>query len=97
MSQAIPPRPGRANLILGLGIASLVTACCGCPGVILGPVAWILGQHDLKRIAAGQIAETAKQPTQIGVNCAMGGTILSALALIALCLWQMSERLLTNK
>jgi hypothetical protein len=90
---------GRGVLIMSLGIASIVTAfcCVGCPGVILGPVAWVLGQQDLKRIAAGEIAETARQQTQIGVYCGMGGTALSALALLGGCIWQILVNFVLNK
>ena len=75
---------GRAQLILGLGIASLVLCYCGW---ILGPVAWILGSGDLKRINAGEIDEAARKNTQLGVYLGMGGTALGALILIGNCIY----------
>jgi hypothetical protein len=76
---------GRGVLIMVLGIVSIV--CCGCIGIICGPLAWILGQQDLKRINAGEIAEAARQQTQIGVYCGMAGTALSALGLLGACIY----------
>jgi hypothetical protein len=75
---------GRGVLIMALGIASIV--CCSC-GIVLGPVAWILGQQDLKKINAGEFPETARQQTQIGVYCGMAGTAISVLVWIGSCIY----------
>ena len=69
--------PGRGVLILVLGIVSFF--CCG---IILGPIAWIMGAGDLKKIAAGQISQEAKGLTQAGMICGIISTILWILYLI---------------
>jgi hypothetical protein len=76
--------PGRATLVLVLGILSIVF--CGC-GWILGPIAWMLGSADLKKIAAGEISEQARSNTQVGVYCGMIGTALGVLYLIGVCIY----------
>ena len=67
---------GRGVLILVLGILGIVL----CP--ILGPVAWIMGSSDLKRIGAGEIAMEAKGLTQAGMICGIVGTVLVCLAIV---------------
>jgi hypothetical protein len=85
---------GRGVLIMVLGIVSIV--CCSC-GFIIGPVAWVLGQQDLKKINAGEIAEAARQQTQIGVYCGMAGTGISVLVLIGWCVWTILYNFVLNK
>lgn len=88
---------GRPQLILGLGIASLVLCYCGW---LLGPVAWILGQGDLKKINAGEIDESARKNTQLGVYLGMGGTALGALIIVINCIYWIASMLFlsgTNK
>ena len=72
----MPTNPGRGTLILVLGILSLV--CCSP----LGPVAWIMGSGDLKRIEAGEISREAKGLTQAGMICGIIGTGLLVLGII---------------
>ena len=67
---------GRGVLILVLGILGIVL----CP--ILGPIAWVMGAGDLKRIAAGQIPAEAKGLTQAGMICGIVGTVLVCLAIV---------------
>ena len=67
---------GRGVLILVLGILGIVL----CP--ILGPVAWIMGSSDLKRIGTGEIAMEAKGLTQAGMICGIVGTVLVCLAIV---------------
>lgn len=64
--------PHRGVLILVLGILSLVFA-----GIILGPIAWILGNSDLKKIRAGIMDPEGEQMTNIGRILGMVGTILN--------------------
>jgi hypothetical protein len=75
---------GRGVLLLVLGILSIVFCSCGW---ILGPITWILAKGDLKRIESGEIEEQARQQTQIGMYCGMGGTALGVLWLIGMCLY----------
>jgi hypothetical protein len=69
--------PGRGTTILVIGIISIV--CCG---IILGPIAWIMGAGDLKKIASGQISQDAKGLTQAGMICGIIGTIVGILGII---------------
>lgn len=74
--------PHRGTLILVLGILSLVVA-----QVILGPIAWILGNEDLKKIRAGRMDPEGESPTNTGRICGMVGTALGAAALLAACIF----------
>jgi hypothetical protein len=65
--------PHRGVLILVLGILSLVFF-----GIILGPIAWILGNSDLKKIRAGTMDPEGEQMTNIGRILGIVGTILHA-------------------
>jgi hypothetical protein len=68
--------PGRATLILVLGILSLVV----CQPI--GPFAWVMGSNDLKKIEAGEISKEAKPLTQAGMICGIIGTVLLILGII---------------
>jgi len=67
--------PHRGTLILILGILSLVFA-----GLILGPIAWILGNADMKKIRAGVMDPEGEQQTNIGRILGMVGTLLNVFA-----------------
>ena len=81
-----PPQPGspspygapqsssNATLILILGIASIFIF-----GIILGPIAWILGNNALK---SGAVDPAQIGQVNIGRICGIVGTILSALGII---------------
>jgi len=69
--------PHRGQLILILGILSIVTGL----GVILGPIGWILGSHDLKEIRAGRMDFEGEGPTNAGMICGIIGTALGVLTL----------------
>lgn len=69
-------QPHRGGAILALGIMSLV--CCQ----LLGPVAWIMGQTDLKQIDAGIIDPEGRSLTQIGMILGIVGTILIILPIV---------------
>ncbi len=64
--------PHRGVLILVLGILSLVFF-----GIILGPIAWILGTSDLKKIRAGTMDPEGEQMTNIGRILGIVGTIIN--------------------
>ena len=70
-------KPHRGTLVLVLGILSLVVCAP------LGIAAWIMGNNDLKEIAAGTMDPSGQQTTNIGKILGMIGTILLALGLIA--------------
>jgi hypothetical protein len=69
--------PHQGVAILTMGILSLVLPC-GI-GLILGPIAWIMGNNDLRQIHAGQMDPDGEGLTQAGRICGIIGTCLNAL------------------
>jgi hypothetical protein len=69
-------KPHRGTLILVLGILGLIL----CP--ILGIVAWVMGNGDLKEIAAGTMDPAGKDLTKIGKILGIIGTVWLALIVI---------------
>lgn len=65
-----PLRPHRGVLILVLGILSIV--CC----FICGIIAWVMGNNDLKEMAAGTMDPTGRGLTQAGKICGIVGIVL---------------------
>jgi hypothetical protein len=74
--------PHRGTLILVLGVLSLVMA-----QVILGPIAWIMGNEDLKKIRAGKMDPEGESPTNTGRICGIIGTIIGGVILLLFLLW----------
>jgi predicted Zn finger-like uncharacterized protein len=70
--------PHRGPLILVLGILSLVTG----GALILGPIAWILGNNDLAEIRNGRMDPEGESATSAGRICGMIATILGAVSLV---------------
>lgn len=66
-------KPHRGTTILVLGILSLV--CCG----LLGIPAWLMGNADLKEMAAGTMDPTGEGTTNAGKICGIIGTVLAIL------------------
>lgn len=75
MSSSGRYEPHRGTVILVLGILALVTGL----GFILGPIAWIMGNADMKKIRAGTMDPTGEQQTTIGRILGMVATILGAI------------------
>ena len=71
-------KPHRGTTILVLGILSLV--CCHP----LGIAAWIMGNTDLKEMAAGTMDPTGQGTTNAGKICGIIGTVLTVLGVLAL-------------
>lgn len=69
-------KPHRGNLILVLGILSLVLCAP------LGIPAWIMGSGDLKQMDAGAMDPSGRSVTNAGRICGIIGTILMALGLV---------------
>jgi hypothetical protein len=67
--------PHRGTLILVLGILSIVMPALG---LILGPIGWIMGRHDIAEIRAGRMDRAGESSTNAGRICAMIGTFLGA-------------------
>jgi hypothetical protein len=59
-------KPHRGTLVLVLGIVSIFTC-----GIILGPIAWILGNNDLKEMRAGTMDPSGEGMTNAGKICGM--------------------------
>jgi hypothetical protein len=69
--------PHRGSLVMVLGILSLVVA-----PIVLGPIAWILGNEDLKKMRAGKMDPEGESPTNTGRVCGMIATILGIVMLV---------------
>ncbi|MEI6277769.1 MAG: hypothetical protein WCQ16_00125 [Verrucomicrobiae bacterium] len=69
-------KPHRGTLVLVLGILGLII----CQPV--GIAAWVMGNADLKQIAAGTMDPEGKSLTQIGKILGVIATVLLALAVI---------------
>jgi predicted Zn finger-like uncharacterized protein len=69
--------PHRGTLILVLGIVSLFFA-----PIILGPIAWIMGNNDLKEIRAGRMDPEGEGATNGGRICGMISTGLGILGCV---------------
>ena len=69
-------KPHRGTLILVLGILSLV--CCG----LLGIPAWLMGNADLKEMAAGTMDPAGQGTTNAGKICGIIGTVLAILSVL---------------
>lgn len=78
MTNGTVPRPHRGTLVLVLGILGLV--CCMPCGI----VAWVLGNQDMKDMAAGTMDPTGMGMTKAGKIL---GIISVALAVVSLIVW----------
>jgi hypothetical protein len=74
--EAPPTKESRATLILVLGIVSIV--CCQ----LLAPVAWYLGNQELKDIRAGYVSMENEGIAKAGMILGIIGTILLGLGLL---------------
>jgi hypothetical protein len=70
-------KPHRGVLILVLGILSIVV----CP-FVLGQVAWVLGNQDLREIDAGRMDPEGRGLTMAGKVLGIVATVYMALCLI---------------
>jgi hypothetical protein len=70
--------PHRGTIILVLGILSLVTGF----GFILGPIAWVMGNADMREIRAGRMDPEGEGSTNAGRICGIIGTVLGVLSLL---------------
>jgi hypothetical protein len=83
--------PHRGTLILILGILALIPVHGMALTLVLGPIAWIMGNNDLKEMRAGRMDPEGESQTSTGRICGMIATILGLIgvvvALFFLCLW----------
>jgi hypothetical protein len=83
--------PDRALWIVVLGnssavLGSLALVFCGLPGLLglpLGIAAWLMGNHDLKRMRQGLMDPRGLAKTQLGRECGIVGALLSGVFLVA--------------
>jgi predicted Zn finger-like uncharacterized protein len=78
-------QPHRGPLVLILGILSLVLGLTMGIGWVLGPVAWILGNNDLKEMRAGRMDPEGEGATNAGRICGIISTVILGLGLVGLC------------
>ena len=74
-----------ATISLILGILSIPACCCyGVFGLILGIIAWILANSDIKKfnLAPNMYTEGSLKNAKAGKICGIIGTIISGLYLI---------------
>lgn len=69
--------PSRAAAVLTLGILSIV--CCA----IMGPIAWSMGNEELRRIDHGLAPPFGRSNANAGRICGIVGTALLAVGLLA--------------
>jgi predicted Zn finger-like uncharacterized protein len=70
-------QPHRGTTVLVLGILSLFMF-----GIILGPIAWIMGNNDMREIRAGRMDPAGEGNTNAGRICGMIGTIKDIIGLV---------------
>jgi hypothetical protein len=74
--------PDRGAAVLSLGIISIaiVMLWCAAPiGAILGLIAWIMGQTDLRKMKRGVMDNNGEGITRAGWICGIIGTLLNGL------------------
>jgi len=74
----LPLKPHRGVAILVLGILGIVVC------FICGIIAWVMGNNDLREMAAGIMDPSGRGMTQAGKICGMIGVIL---AIVGMCIW----------
>jgi len=55
--------------------------------IILGPIAWIMGNNDLREIRAGRMDPEGESNTNAGRICGIIGTSIGAVSLVCCVLW----------
>ena len=66
-----PLAPHRGQTIMVLGILSLFMG-----GLVMGPIAWIMGRNDLAEMDAGRMDPSGRDNTNTGKICGMIATLL---------------------
>lgn len=67
----------RGSTILVLGILSIVLC------QVLGPIAWAMGNEELRRISAGQVDPMTRSSVTAGRICGIVATVLMVVSVIA--------------
>jgi hypothetical protein len=71
-----PLKPHRATAVLVLGILGLVVC------TICGIIAWVMGNNDLREMAAGRMDRSGEGMTRAGRICGMIATILMIVGVV---------------
>jgi predicted Zn finger-like uncharacterized protein len=74
--------PHRGTMILVFGILAIVGIC----SIVFGPIAWIMGNSDLKEIRAGRMDPEGESMTNIGRILGMVATILNVVCIAGYCI-----------
>jgi hypothetical protein len=69
--------PHRGSTIMTLGILSIFVA-----HVILGPIAWAMGNSDLAEMRAGRMDPEGESSTSTGRTCGIIGTVLGIVGIV---------------
>ncbi len=73
-----PLKPHRGVVVLVLGILGIVVC------TICGIIAWVMGNGDLREMAAGTMDPSGRGMTQAGKICGMIRVILT---IVGMCIW----------
>lgn len=76
--------PHRGGLIMALGLISLIGGWLFCLPVVVGPVAWILGQIDLRAIREGRMDPAGESMVRTGQVCGIISTIILLLSVVVI-------------
>jgi predicted Zn finger-like uncharacterized protein len=74
--------PHRGGVVLAMGILSLVIF-----PIIFGPIAWVMGNNDLREMRAGRMDPEGKGNTEAGRICGIIGTVLGIVGLLCCAGW----------
>jgi len=69
-------QPHRGGLIMSLGLVSLIGGWLFCLPILVGPVAWILAQMDLRAIRDGRMDPTGEGMVRTGQVCGIISTVI---------------------
>lgn len=77
--------PHRGGMILAFGIIALVAGHIACVPFIFGPIAWYMGNGDLRDIHEGRMDPEGEGLTQAGRILGMVASILMILYVLGIC------------
>ena len=78
--------PHRGGMILAFGIVALVSyAVFPLLAIVFGPIAWLMGNTDLKEIKAGRMDPEGEGQTQTGRILGMVATIIALVSIVIAC------------
>jgi predicted outer membrane repeat protein len=78
--------PHRGGAILALGIIALVIPCAD---IICAPIAWIMGNNDLREIRAGRMDQSGEGMTQAGRIIGIVASVKAVFAYSLVCIYFM--------